>query len=57
LTIWMTNCRAKFHRAILRLALRYEYSLAASLDLAFAQENWGVSHPAGFGRLAGFGSC
>jgi hypothetical protein len=53
----MTNCRAKFHRAILRLALRYEYSLAASLDLAFAQENWGVSHPAGFGRLAGFGSC
>lgn len=28
-------------RAILRLALRHEYSLAASLDPAFAQENWG----------------
>lgn len=28
-------------RAILRLALRYEQSLAASLDPAFAQENWG----------------
>lgn len=28
-------------RAILRLALRHEHSLAASLDPAFAQENWG----------------
>ena len=28
-------------RAILRLALRHEQSLAASLDPAFAQENWG----------------
>lgn len=28
-------------RAILRLALRHETSLAASLDPAFAQENWG----------------
>ena len=28
-------------RAILRLALRHESSLAASLDPAFAQENWG----------------
>ena len=28
-------------RAILRLALRHELSLAASLDPAFAQENWG----------------
>ena len=28
-------------RAILRLALRYEQSLAASLDPGFAQENWG----------------
>lgn len=28
-------------RAILRLALRHERSLAASLDPAFAQENWG----------------
>jgi HEPN domain-containing protein len=28
-------------RAILRLALRHEHSLAASLDSAFAQENWG----------------
>jgi hypothetical protein len=27
--------------AILRLALRHELSLAASLDPAFAQENWG----------------
>lgn len=27
--------------AILRLALRHERSLAASLDPAFAQENWG----------------
>jgi hypothetical protein len=27
--------------AILRLALRHEQSLAASLDPAFAQENWG----------------
>lgn len=37
----MTNCMAKFRRAILRLALRQEHSLAASLDPAFAQENWG----------------
>ena len=28
-------------RAILRLALRHERSLAVSLDPAFAQENWG----------------
>ncbi len=28
-------------RAILRLALRHEQSLAASLDPGFAQENWG----------------
>ena len=28
-------------RAILRLALRHEQSLAASLDPAFAQETWG----------------
>lgn len=28
-------------RAILLLALRHEQSLAASLDPAFAQENWG----------------
>lgn len=28
-------------RAILQLALRHERSLAASLDPAFAQENWG----------------
>lgn len=28
-------------RAILRLALRHEQSLAASLDPAFAQKNWG----------------
>ena len=28
-------------RAILRLALRHEHSLAASLDPAFALENWG----------------
>ncbi len=28
-------------RAILRLALRHEQSLGASLDPAFAQENWG----------------
>jgi hypothetical protein len=28
-------------RAILRLALLHEQSLAASLDPAFAQENWG----------------
>jgi hypothetical protein len=28
-------------RAILRLALRHEQSLAASLEPAFAQENWG----------------
>jgi hypothetical protein len=28
-------------REILRLALRHEQSLAASLDSAFAQENWG----------------
>lgn len=28
-------------RAILRLALRHETSLVASLDPAFAQENWG----------------
>ncbi len=28
-------------RAILRQALRHEQSLAASLDPAFAQENWG----------------
>ena len=28
-------------RAILRLALRHEQSLAASLDPSFAQENWG----------------
>jgi hypothetical protein len=28
-------------RAILRLALRHEQSLAASLDPAFAQEIWG----------------
>jgi hypothetical protein len=28
-------------RAILRLALRHEHSLAASLDPAFAQEDWG----------------
>jgi len=28
-------------RAILMLALRHEQSLAASLDPAFAQENWG----------------
>ena len=29
------------HREGLRLALRHEHSLAASLDPAFAQENWG----------------
>lgn len=28
-------------KAILLLALRHEHSLAASLDPAFAQENWG----------------
>jgi HEPN domain-containing protein len=28
-------------RAILRLALRHEQSLAADLDPAFSQENWG----------------
>jgi hypothetical protein len=28
-------------RAILRLALRHELSLAASLNPAFAQQNWG----------------
>lgn len=28
-------------RVILRLALRHELSLAASLDPAFAQETWG----------------
>jgi len=28
-------------RAILRLAMRHEQSLGASLDPAFAQENWG----------------
>jgi hypothetical protein len=30
-------------RAILRLALRYQQSLVASLDPGFAQENWGFS--------------
>ena len=28
-------------RAVLRLGLRHELSLAASLDPAFAQESWG----------------
>lgn len=46
---WVT-CTAKVYasmppdedaRAILRLARRHEQSLAASLDPAFAQENWG----------------
>lgn len=29
-------------RTILRLTLRHEPSLAASLDRAFVQDNWGV---------------
>ena len=41
MTIWITNRRATFRRAILRLALRHERVLAASLDPAFAQENGG----------------
>jgi len=32
-------------RAILKLALRHEQSLAASLDPAFAQDNWGFRAP------------
>jgi HEPN domain-containing protein len=42
-------------RAILRLALRHEHSLAASLDSAFAQENWGfLAQPCVENLLKGF---
>ncbi len=42
----MTNCRAKFRRASLRLALRHEHVLSVSTDLALARNTGGfLAHP------------